>query len=64
MICGTGRVEGIQVGVIANRRAIVKDQRARAPRFGGIVYTESARKVAYFIETMNRHQTRCCSSRT
>ena len=27
------------------------------PRFGGIVYTESARKVAYFIETMNRHRT-------
>jgi acetyl-CoA carboxylase carboxyltransferase component len=24
---------------------------------GGIVYTESARKVAYFIETMNRHKT-------
>jgi acetyl-CoA carboxylase carboxyltransferase component len=27
------------------------------PRFGGIVYTESAEKVAYFIETCNRHQT-------
>ena len=27
------------------------------PRLGGIVYTESARKVAYFIETMNRHET-------
>ena len=27
------------------------------PRFGGIIYTESARKVAYFIETINRHRT-------
>src|SRR5204862_6981567 len=27
------------------------------PKFGGIVYTESAEKVAYFIETCNRHQT-------
>jgi acetyl-CoA carboxylase carboxyltransferase component len=27
------------------------------PRFGGIVYTESAEKVAYFIETCSRHRT-------
>ena len=27
------------------------------PRFGGIIYTESAEKVAYFIETCNRHKT-------
>ena len=57
MICGTGRVDGVAVGVIANRRGIVKDQRSGPPRFGGIVYTESARKVAYFIETMNRQGT-------
>ncbi len=57
MICGTGRVDGVPVGVIANRRGIVKDQRSGPPRFGGIVYTERARKVAFFIETMNRHRT-------
>lgn len=57
MICGTGFVDGMPVGVIANRRAMVKDRRPGPPRFGGIVYTESARKVAYFIETMNRHRT-------
>jgi acetyl-CoA carboxylase carboxyltransferase component len=57
MICGTGFIEGIPVGVIANRRGMVKDERPGPPRFGGIVYTESARKVAYFIETMNRHRT-------
>jgi 3-methylcrotonyl-CoA carboxylase beta subunit len=27
------------------------------PRFGGIIYADSAEKVAYFIETCNRHQT-------
>jgi acetyl-CoA carboxylase carboxyltransferase component len=27
------------------------------PRFGGIVYADSAEKVAYFIDTCNRHQT-------
>jgi acetyl-CoA carboxylase carboxyltransferase component len=29
----------------------------KPPRFGGIIYTESAEKVAYFIETCTRHQT-------
>jgi 3-methylcrotonyl-CoA carboxylase beta subunit len=57
MICGTGFISGIPVGVIANSRKIVKDERPGPPRFGGIVYTESARKVAYFIETMNRLRT-------
>ncbi len=57
MICATGRVEGIAVGVIANRRSVVADARLGPPRFGGIVYTESARKTAYFIELMNRHRT-------
>jgi acetyl-CoA carboxylase carboxyltransferase component len=57
MICGTGFITGIPVGVIANARRIIKDDRPGPPRFGGIVYTESARKVAYFIETMNRHRT-------
>jgi 3-methylcrotonyl-CoA carboxylase beta subunit len=57
MICGTGFIGGIPVGVIANHRGLVKDKRTGPPRFGGIVYTESARKVAFFIETMNRHRT-------
>lgn len=57
MICGTGFLDGIPVGVIANARGLIKNPGGGAPRFGGIVYTESARKVAYFIETMNRHRT-------
>lgn len=57
MICGTGFIDGIPVGIIANARGLVKPAGGGAPRFGGIVYTESARKVAYFIETMNRHRT-------
>jgi 3-methylcrotonyl-CoA carboxylase beta subunit len=56
MICGTGTVGGIPVGVIANARGLIKDPSGGRPRFGGIVYTESAEKVAYFIETMNRHR--------
>jgi len=57
MICGRGAVEGIPVGVIANARGMLRDPRGGPPKFGGIVYADSAEKVAYFIETMNRHRT-------
>lgn len=56
IITGHARVCGIQVGVIANHRGMVRVKGA-PPRFGGIIYTESAEKVAYFIETCSRHQT-------
>ena len=57
MITGHGSISGIQVGVIANHRGMVRTPGGKPPRFGGIIYTESAEKVAYFIETCNRHQT-------
>ena len=57
MICGTARIGGILVGVIANSRGMVKGKEGMPPRFGGIVYTESAEKTAYFIENCNRHST-------
>jgi 3-methylcrotonyl-CoA carboxylase beta subunit len=57
MICGTAFIDGMPVGVIANARGMIKAGKGKVPRFGGIIYTESARKVAYFIETMNRHHT-------
>ena len=57
LICGTGSISGIPVGVIANRRRVVRDKRGGPPRFGGIVYTESAEKAAYFIDTLNRQGT-------
>src|SRR5262247_516882 len=57
MITGHGSICGIQVGVIANHRGMVRTSGGKPPRFGGIIYTESAEKVAYFIETCNRHHT-------
>ncbi|MCA1589041.1 MAG: acyl-CoA carboxylase subunit beta [Acidobacteria bacterium] len=57
MICGTARIGGTLVGVIANSRGIAKGKSGSPPRFGGIVYTESAEKTAYFIENCNRHST-------
>jgi acetyl-CoA carboxylase carboxyltransferase component len=57
MICGTARIGGIHVGVIANSRGMVRGKAGKPPKFGGIVYTESAEKTAYFIENCNRHGT-------
>jgi acetyl-CoA carboxylase carboxyltransferase component len=56
MICGTARIRGIHVGIIANHRGMVR-RKDKPPKFGGIVYTESAEKTAYFIENCNRHNT-------
>ena len=57
MICGTARIGGILVGVIANSRGMQKGKPGTPPRFGGIVYTESAEKTAYFIDNCDRHST-------
>lgn len=54
VICGTASVAGFTVGIVANRRQMTKDSRPGPPRFGGIIYPESAEKVAYFIDTVNR----------
>lgn len=52
MICAHARLNGRPAGVIANRRGFLKT--SGGPRIGGIVYTESARKVAYFVEAAER----------
>ncbi|MCC6452347.1 MAG: acyl-CoA carboxylase subunit beta [Acidobacteria bacterium] len=57
MICGNARLGGIPVGVIANSRGMSKGKPGAPPRFGGIIYTESAEKTAYFIENCDRHST-------
>lgn len=54
MICGDASIEGIQIGVIANERGLVRGRAGAKPRFGGIVYAESAEKVAYFIDRCDR----------
>jgi acetyl-CoA carboxylase carboxyltransferase component len=56
MICGHAYFEGHPVALIANQRGIVKGQPGERPKFGGIVYTDSAEKVAYFIETASRER--------
>lgn len=54
VLCAVSKLNGTTVGVIANRRGFLKA--ASGPRIGGIVYAESARKVAYFVENAERHR--------
>jgi acetyl-CoA carboxylase carboxyltransferase component len=53
-LCATAKLDGRTIGVIANRRGFLKTK--EGPRVGGIVYTESARKVAYFVENAERRR--------
>jgi acetyl-CoA carboxylase carboxyltransferase component len=52
MLCANARLGGRAIGIIANRRGFLKTP--EGPRIGGIVYAESAVKVAYFVETAER----------
>jgi acetyl-CoA carboxylase carboxyltransferase component len=56
MVCGHGAIAGRPVAVIANSRGLIKGKPGQPPRIGGIVYTESAEKVAYFIENADRER--------
>jgi 3-methylcrotonyl-CoA carboxylase beta subunit len=62
MICGHGAIEGRTVALIANSRGVIKGKKGvgqgggGAPKIGGIIYTESAEKVAYFIENADRER--------
>jgi acetyl-CoA carboxylase carboxyltransferase component len=55
LVCGTGRLGGRPVGVVANQRQRVKP--ADGPvQFGGVIYVDSAEKAARFV--MDCNQTR------
>jgi acetyl-CoA carboxylase carboxyltransferase component len=51
MLCASARLGGYPVALIANRRGFLR------PRIGGIIYTETARKVSYFVELADRQGT-------
>jgi 3-methylcrotonyl-CoA carboxylase beta subunit len=52
MLCANARLEGVPLGLIANRRGFF--QTGDRVRIGGILYPESARKVSYFVENCSR----------
>ncbi|MGH7541880.1 MAG: acyl-CoA carboxylase subunit beta [Gemmatimonadota bacterium] len=57
MLSGVGRLRGWKVGVIANRRGMFASEKGKPPKFGGIVYSDSAEKIAYFMDVCDRHRT-------
>jgi acetyl-CoA carboxylase carboxyltransferase component len=56
MICGHGAIEGRTVALIANSRGVIKGKKGEVPKIGGIIYTASAEKVAYFIDNAERER--------
>jgi 3-methylcrotonyl-CoA carboxylase beta subunit len=57
MITGHARIRGIHVGIIANNRGMFREPGGGSPKFGGIIYTDSADKVSFFIDNCNRLKT-------
>ncbi len=59
LICGTGRIDGWAVGVVANQRQVVQRRRGLEDgdsemQIGGVIYSDSADKGARFVELMNQ----------
>ncbi len=55
IICGTARVDGWAVGIIANQRNVVKTKNG-AMQMGGVIYSDSADKAARFIMNCNQRK--------
>jgi acetyl-CoA carboxylase carboxyltransferase component len=53
LVCGTARIGGFAVGIVANQRAHVR-QPGRPMEFGGVIYADSADKAARFIMDCNQ----------
>ncbi len=59
LICGTGRIDGWAVGIVANQRKIVYRRKGsgdgnREMQIGGVIYSDSADKTARFVALMNQ----------
>lgn len=59
IICGTGRIDGWAVGIVANQRQIIHRRRGleageREMQIGGVIYSEAADKAARFVALMNQ----------
>jgi len=53
IICGTARIDGWSVGIVANQRQVVKNAKGEM-QFGGVIYSDSADKAARFIMVCNQ----------
>ena len=53
IVCGTARIDGWAVGIVANQREVVKSKKGEM-QFGGVIYSDSADKSARFIMNCNQ----------
>ena len=53
IVCGTARIDGWAVGIVANQREVVKSKKGEM-QFGGVIYSDSADKAARFIMNCNQ----------
>ena len=55
IVCGTGRIDGWAVGIVANQRKVVKSKKGEM-QMGGVIYSDSADKAARFIMNCNQRK--------
>jgi len=55
LVCGTARIEGWSVGIVANQRKVVKTKKGEM-QMGGVIYSDSADKAARFIMNCNQRK--------
>lgn len=55
LICGTARIDGWAVGIVANQRKVVKSKKGEM-QMGGVIYSDSADKAARFIMNCNQRK--------
>lgn len=55
IICGTARIKGWAVGIVANQRKVVKTRKGEM-QMGGVIYSDSADKAARFILNCNQRR--------
>ena len=53
LVCGTARVGGYSVGIVANQHHRVRNSEGEY-QFGGVIYVDSAEKAARFVLTCNQ----------
>ena len=60
LLCGTARIEGWAVGIVANQRKMVKAKKGGGAtaemQMGGVIYSDSADKAARFIMNCNQRR--------
>jgi 3-methylcrotonyl-CoA carboxylase beta subunit len=55
LVCGTARIDGWAVGIVANQRKVVKNKKGEM-QMGGVIYSDSADKAARFIMNCNQRR--------